>query len=56
MPNSAFNDSMSDWDGGPVHINTRYSWLIVDVPGNSGLPFIIYAIMHPKPQISMPLE
>lgn len=56
MPNVVFNESISAWLGGPVHINTLYNWLIVEVPGNIGFPLIISAAKHPNPQISIPFE
>jgi hypothetical protein len=51
-----FIDFTSLWLGGPVQLSIFYSWFIVDVPWNNGLPLMIYPIMHPKLQMSISFE
>lgn len=53
LPKFVFKAYRSFIDGVPVHINTLYIWLRVELPGKSGLPVKTSAIKHPKLQISI---
>ena len=51
-PNSAFIDFISELHGIPVSCSTRYSWLVVQLPGNNGFFNSISARIHPILHIS----